>query len=27
MGSLLCGSEAYIERARRWRKMAGGGMR
>lgn len=27
IGSLLCGDEAYIERARRWRKTAGGGMR
>lgn len=27
MGSLLCGSADYIARARRWRKMAGGGMR
>ncbi|KTS72945.1 low-specificity L-threonine aldolase [Pantoea sp. SGAir0180] len=27
VGSLLCGEAAYIERARRWRKMAGGGMR
>lgn len=27
VGSLLCGDEAYIERARRWRKMTGGGMR
>ena len=27
MGSLLCGDAAYIERARRWRKMTGGGMR
>ncbi len=26
-GSLLCGSEAYIQRARRWRKMTGGAMR
>lgn len=27
VGSLLCGSEEYIQRARRWRKMTGGGMR
>ncbi|XBS71056.1 low-specificity L-threonine aldolase [Acerihabitans sp. KWT182] len=27
VGSLLCGDEAYIHRARRWRKMVGGGMR
>lgn len=27
VGSVLVGSEAYIERARRWRKMTGGGMR
>lgn len=27
VGSLLCGSEALIQRARRWRKMLGGGMR
>jgi len=27
VGSLLCGNEALIERARRWRKMTGGGMR
>lgn len=27
VGSLLCGDEAFIERARRWRKMTGGGMR
>ena len=27
VGSLLCGDEAYIQRARRWRKMTGGGMR
>lgn len=27
VGSLLCGSEAYIAIARRWRKMVGGGMR
>lgn len=27
VGSVLCGSTAYIERARRWRKMLGGGMR
>lgn len=27
VGSLLCGSTEYIERARRWRKMLGGGMR
>ena len=26
-GSLLCGKTEWIERARRWRKMAGGGMR
>ncbi|WP_058913067.1 low-specificity L-threonine aldolase [Entomohabitans teleogrylli] len=26
-GSLLLGDEEYIQRARRWRKMAGGGMR
>ncbi|QDY43619.1 low-specificity L-threonine aldolase [Candidatus Pantoea soli] len=27
VGSLLCGEVAYIEQARRWRKMTGGGMR
>lgn len=27
MGSLLCGSEAMITEARRWRKMLGGGLR
>jgi len=27
VGSLLCGDDAYIQRARRWRKMTGGGMR
>ncbi|MFQ6019261.1 MAG: low-specificity L-threonine aldolase [Dehalococcoidia bacterium] len=27
IGSLLCGSVEFIERARRWRKMVGGGMR
>jgi len=27
IGSLLCGSAAYIKQARRWRKMVGGGMR
>ncbi|MGF6190744.1 low-specificity L-threonine aldolase [Serratia sp. 2723] len=27
VGSLLCGSEAFIQRAIRWRKMTGGGMR
>ncbi|OJB99265.1 low-specificity L-threonine aldolase [Yersinia ruckeri] len=27
VGSLLCGSADYIKRARRWRKMTGGGMR
>ncbi|MBP2170587.1 threonine aldolase [Erwinia toletana] len=27
VGSLLCGDAAYIKRARRWRKMTGGGMR
>ncbi|MTD26640.1 low-specificity L-threonine aldolase [Erwinia sorbitola] len=27
VGSLLCGSEEFIRRARRWRKMTGGGMR
>lgn len=27
VGSVLCGSRAFIERARRWRKMVGGGMR
>lgn len=27
VGSLLCGSEGFIQRARRWRKMTGGGMR
>ncbi|MFH1639926.1 MAG: low-specificity L-threonine aldolase [Chloroflexota bacterium] len=27
VGSLLCGSTEYIERARKWRKMLGGGMR
>lgn len=27
IGSLLCGSAEYIKKARRWRKMVGGGMR
>jgi threonine aldolase len=27
VGSVLCGSSAFIERARRWRKLLGGGMR
>jgi threonine aldolase len=27
VGSMLCGPHDYIERARRWRKMLGGGMR
>ncbi len=27
VGSLLCGNHEFIERARRWRKMLGGGMR
>jgi len=27
IGSVLCGSEAFIREARRWRKMVGGGMR
>jgi threonine aldolase len=27
VGSVLCGSKAFIARARRWRKMVGGGMR
>lgn len=27
VGSVLCGSDALIQRARRWRKMLGGGMR
>lgn len=27
VGSVLCGSRAFIERARHWRKMVGGGMR
>lgn len=27
VGSVLCGSADYIEQARRWRKMVGGGMR
>ena len=27
VGSLICGSRAFIERARRFRKMVGGGMR
>ncbi|MDD5289355.1 MAG: low-specificity L-threonine aldolase, partial [Dehalococcoidales bacterium] len=27
VGSLLCGSKEFIERARKWRKMIGGGMR
>jgi threonine aldolase len=27
VGSLLCGSAEYIQRARRWRKMTGGAMR
>jgi threonine aldolase len=26
-GSVLCGDRAFVERARRWRKMLGGGMR
>ena len=26
-GSLLCGSQEFIDRARKWRKMVGGGMR
>ena len=26
-GSLLCGSKEFVERARKWRKMVGGGMR
>ncbi len=27
VGSVLCGDEAFIQRARRWRKVTGGGMR
>ena len=27
VGSLLCGTQDFIDRARRWRKMVGGGMR
>lgn len=27
VGSLLCGSKEFVERARKWRKMLGGGMR
>ena len=27
VGSVLCGSKPFIDRARRWRKVAGGGMR
>lgn len=27
VGSLLCGSKEYLEKARKWRKMLGGGMR
>lgn len=27
VGSVLCGGDAFIKRARRWRKIAGGGMR
>lgn len=27
IGSLLCGSEEFVRRARKWRKMVGGGMR
>ena len=27
VGSLLCGTEEFVEKARRWRKMVGGGMR
>jgi threonine aldolase len=27
LGSVACGDEAFVERARRWRKMLGGGMR
>ncbi|TKB08664.1 low-specificity L-threonine aldolase [Desulforhopalus sp. IMCC35007] len=27
VGSVLCGSKAFIEKAKRWRKMVGGGMR
>jgi threonine aldolase len=27
VGSLLCGSAGFIEEARKWRKMVGGGMR
>lgn len=27
VGSVLCGSQAFIETAKRWRKMVGGGMR
>lgn len=27
VGSLLCGSQEFVEKARKWRKMVGGGMR
>ena len=27
VGSLLCGTDEFVEKARRWRKMVGGGMR
>jgi threonine aldolase len=27
VGSLLCGSQEFVDRARKWRKMVGGGMR
>jgi threonine aldolase len=27
VGSLLCGSQEFIDKARKWRKMIGGGMR
>jgi len=27
VGSLLCGSREFVEKARKWRKMVGGGMR
>ena len=27
IGSIICGSQEYIEKARRWRKVVGGGMR
>lgn len=27
VGSLLCGSQEYVQRARKWRKLLGGGMR